>query len=44
MRYVLYAAMALVAVSVWFNNSHHGNRIKRQMNEHPAESAQLYGS
>ena len=42
MRYVLYAAMALVAVSVWLNTSHNGNRIKRQLTEHPAEPASLY--
>ena len=42
MRYVLYAAIAVAAASVWLNSSHHGTRIKRQMNEHPAESAQLY--
>lgn len=44
MRYVFYAAAALVAVALWFNTSHHGSRIKRQMNEHPADPGQLYGS
>ncbi len=44
MRYVLYAAAALLAVTVWFNSSHQGSRIKRQMTEHPADPALLYGS
>jgi len=42
MRYVLYAAIAVAAASVWLNSSHNGNRLKRQMTEHPAEPAQLY--
>jgi len=42
MRYVLYAAIAVAAASIWLNSSQHGNRLKRQMTEHPAEAAQLY--
>ena len=42
MRYVLYVAVAVAFAAVWLNSSHHGNRLKRQMSEHPAESAALY--
>lgn len=44
MRYVFYAAAALVVVALWFNTSSQGSRIKRQMTEHPADPAQLYAS
>ena len=43
MRYVFYAAAALVAVTLWFNTSTQGSRIKRQLTEHPADPQQLYG-
>ena len=42
MRYLFYVAAALIAVAVWFNTSHHGNRIKQQMSDHPADPALLY--
>ena len=40
MRYLLYAAIAVLAASLWLNTSHRGLRIERQMSEHPAEPAQ----
>ena len=43
MRYVFYAAAALAAVTLWFNTSTQGSRIKRQLTEHPADPRQLYG-
>ena len=43
MRYVLYAAIGLLAASIWLNNSHHGARLQRQMNAHPADPSQLWG-
>ncbi len=42
MRYLLYAAIAVFAATVWFNTSHHGMRIQRQLSEHPADPAQLW--
>ena len=43
MRYVLYAAIALFAASIWLNTSHQGARLQRQMNAHPADPSQLWG-
>jgi hypothetical protein len=37
MRYLLYAAIAVFAASLWLNTSHHGMRIERQMSEHPVQ-------
>lgn len=42
MRYVFYAAAAVVITLGWLNHSSDGKRIKRQMFDHPAESARLY--
>ena len=42
MRYVLYAAAAVAVAALWLNTSPQGSRLKRQLNEHPAESQSLY--
>ena len=44
MRYLIYTAAVLVGVALWFNTSHQGNRIKRQMSEHPADPSQLWAN
>ena len=42
MRYLLYAAIAVFAASLWLNASHHGLRIQRQLNDHPADPSQMW--
>ncbi|WP_374530811.1 hypothetical protein [Novosphingobium sp.] len=42
MRYVFYAAAAVVVMLGWLNHTPDGKRIKRQMLDHPEESARLY--
>ncbi len=42
MRYVLYAAAAVAIAALWLNTSHQGSRLKRQLSDHPAETAALY--
>jgi hypothetical protein len=42
MRYVLYAAAAVAIAALWLNTSTQGSRLKRQMSNHPSETASLY--
>jgi hypothetical protein len=42
MRYVFYAAAAVAIAALWLNTSTQGSRLKRQMSDHPAETASLY--
>ena len=44
MRYLLYAAIAVFAASLWLNTSHRGAHLQRQMNEHPADPSQLWAN